>query len=721
MIRRVIKRNKGNFNKSLAKTMVICFAILNLSSGVTSYSEELPYGYNNFGEGYYNDQRLEGSGTQEDPFIIYTAEDFNNIRNNPNSHYVLGSDINLSEIEDFNSIDNFSGVLDGGNYTVKNIYISNRDEEDLGIFKVIRQGGVVKNINIDSISIWGKQVAGGIAAKNEGLIENVSINGEVGTQNGCVGGIVSKNSGTIRNVSSKVIVLGFDSLAGIAFENAKGTIEDSIFDGDIQSENRNEIGAIAAINTDAESRIRNCYWDIEKTGVFQGVPNGGISKGTVGIKYDKYIQVSKSEPQKKYITLVGSEEDTRATNLQLSTNDDYLIRELSLENNNINWLYRFKPYMVGEAQVNYKISVGSNTLEGAINVEIKDGRIYDEIVYFPDINLKKAINRGLKQQENDEISRYKLGKLKSLYASSKEISNLEGIQYCIGLNRLDLQDNKIKDISPVANLTQLTSLALNINEIEDISPVANLINLEHLGINRNKVKDITPIKNLKNLKDLGISMNDISDITPLKGKEDLTVLHADSNKIKDISPLKDSKKLIYIYIDRNNIGDISVLRDFKNLRDVSAKDQVVTLENKKVKDSLYVYKPIKFFGENGTLTNISDNGQINGNKSITYRNLAGYGESEVSISFEEQIPTLNQYRTSFFTGKVVQPITFTQEDLKVEDINKDGQVDITDLARMSTKYNLKSSHEDFNPELDINRDNIIDIFDLSRVAKKINK
>lgn len=720
MIRRTIEKNKGNFNKSLAKTMVICFAILNLSSGVTSYSEELPYGYNNFGEGYYNNQGREGTGTKEDPFIIYTAEDFDSIRDNPNAHYLLGDDINLSTIRGLKPIENFAGVLDGGGFSISNVYIDDNQNITASIFKDIKQSGVVKDVDIKNISIRSRDSAGGLAENNEGLIENVDIQGVVGSRNGTCGGVVVRNSGTIKNVLSRCKVFGMDNIGGIVFDNAKGIIEDSIFDGELYCQNGNRIGAIAVINNSWESQIKNCYWDVTTTGVFQGVANGSTAKGTIGIKYDKYVQVKKGEYQKQYITLIASDEDSRLIKGGMATNNNSVIRGLNSQKNNKRIEYTFNPNSVGEAQINYNIAVGSGTLKITIFIESKNENIEDETVYFPDANLKRAVNIALKQQVNDEISKYKLGKLESLNVVNQNISNLEGIQYCIGLKRLDLQDNKIKDISKLSNLTQLTALELNLNEIEDISPIANLTNLESFGINGNNVSDITPLQNLNKLEDLGLLMNNISDITPLKGKEKLTILYVSSNNIKDISPLKDSKELKYLYIDSNNISDISVLRDLKNLHYVSAQDQRITLENKNINGDLYIYKPIKFFGKNGVLTNISDNGQVDGNKSIKYRGLVGYGKGEFSISFEEEITTLKQNRTSSFTGKIIQPVTFTQEAIKKEDINKDGQVDIVDLARMSTKYNLKSVHEDFDPELDINKDNIIDIFDLSIVAKKID-
>jgi methionine-rich copper-binding protein CopC len=54
-----------------------------------------------------------------------------------------------------------------------------------------------------------------------------------------------------------------------------------------------------------------------------------------------------------------------------------------------------------------------------------------------------------------------------------------------------------------------------------------------------------------------------------------------------------------------------------------------------------------------------------------------------------------------------------------EDIDKNGIVDIKDIAAMAIKYRLQSTDAGWISEYDLNADNIIDIFDLVMVSKKI--
>ena len=49
------------------------------------------------------------------------------------------------------------------------------------------------------------------------------------------------------------------------------------------------------------------------------------------------------------------------------------------------------------------------------------------------------------------------------------------------LTRLELKNNQISDIKPLASLTKLTTLVLKENHISDIKPLASLTNLDYSG------------------------------------------------------------------------------------------------------------------------------------------------------------------------------------------------------------------------------------------------
>ena len=118
---------------------------------------------------------------------------------------------------------------------------------------------------------------------------------------------------------------------------------------------------------------------------------------------------------------------------------------------------------------------------------------------------------------------------------------------------LDLWNNQIKDVTPLASLTNLTLLFLDRNQIEDITPLANLTNLTELWIEQNQIKDVTSLANLTNLRWLGLSENQIEDVTPLASLTNLETLWLWSNQIQDVTSLASLNQLMYLNLRDNEI------------------------------------------------------------------------------------------------------------------------------------------------------------------------
>ena len=86
-----------------------------------------------------------------------------------------------------------------------------------------------------------------------------------------------------------------------------------------------------------------------------------------------------------------------------------------------------------------------------------------------------------------------------------------------GETRLYLHSSQIRDLTPLADSTQLTLLSLYDNELTDLTPLAGLTELTELQLYGNQIKDLTSLAELKNLEKLFLSKNQIFDVTPLKG------------------------------------------------------------------------------------------------------------------------------------------------------------------------------------------------------------
>lgn len=109
----------------------------------------------------------EGNGTENSPFLIYSIEEFNMIKNYPESVYRLMNDI------DFNNIDTkpvcgennpFKGVFYGDGHAILNLRISSPESTNVGLFGVT-EDGIIENLCIYNVSIEGGANTGAFAGK----------------------------------------------------------------------------------------------------------------------------------------------------------------------------------------------------------------------------------------------------------------------------------------------------------------------------------------------------------------------------------------------------------------------------------------------------------------------------------------------------------------------------------------------------------------------------
>ena len=80
------------------------------------------------------------------------------------------------------------------------------------------------------------------------------------------------------------------------------------------------------------------------------------------------------------------------------------------------------------------------------------------------------------------------------------------------LTNLEIEDNAITDLTPLAGLTNLTNLELSFNTVSDLTPLAGLTNLTNLEIEDNAITDLTPLAGLTNLITLELGDNEISEL-----------------------------------------------------------------------------------------------------------------------------------------------------------------------------------------------------------------
>ena len=144
------------------------------------------------------------------------------------------------------------------------------------------------------------------------------------------------------------------------------------------------------------------------------------------------------------------------------------------------------------------------------------------------------------------------------------------------LTKLNLYDNSISNISPLAGLTSLTWLSLGYNSVTDISPLKNMTALTTLDLLDNSVTDISPLKNMTALTWLRLRENSISDISALKNMTALTILELSDNSVSDISALKNMTALTWLNLSSNSISDISALKKMTALTELNLHDNSIS-------------------------------------------------------------------------------------------------------------------------------------------------
>ena len=193
-------------------------------------------------------------------------------------------------------------------------------------------------------------------------------------------------------------------------------------------------------------------------------------------------------------------------------------------------------------------------------------RLPGAAVHIPDPNLRAAIAEALGKSPNAPITVEEMERLGRLDARNRGIQDLTGLQFAINLrSTLDLRDNQISDISPIAGLINLRELEINRNTISDISPVRGLTNLTLLTLKDNQISDISPIAGLINLQRLYLDDNLISDISPIAGLVELHRISLNRNPVSDMSPLSGLKNLNHLSMNDTFISDISLVRSLPSL------------------------------------------------------------------------------------------------------------------------------------------------------------
>lgn len=186
--------------------------------------------------------------------------------------------------------------------------------------------------------------------------------------------------------------------------------------------------------------------------------------------------------------------------------------------------------------------------------------------------------------------------LRRLTAANCRLQDATALAGITSLEALDLSGNSLTDLSFLTDAHRLQQLYLRGTSLESVSGIEKVSpTLTVLDISQNNVADLSPLAGLSQLTMLDLSDNPISDFSAVAGFEKLGVLYANSLSLSSASAFSSLPHLQSLQLSGNAITDLSSLLSLDSLKDVdvtgnpldftaenSAADAIAVLEGKGV-------------------------------------------------------------------------------------------------------------------------------------------
>jgi len=190
---------------------------------------------------------------------------------------------------------------------------------------------------------------------------------------------------------------------------------------------------------------------------------------------------------------------------------------------------------------------------------------------FPDAALEQVLIGAAnpKHAPTNKFWDVDVPNITSVSGTFKGITNLTGSDVLTDLSVVNLGNNAISDLGPIAGLTKLTIVNFINNDITEVAPLAGLTNVTKILMFMNQISDLTPFSGLTDLADLWIGDNEIEDLTPLSSLTQLTRLELYDNQISNLTALSGMTNLTDLRISGNEIEDLPPLAPLTQLTSLS--------------------------------------------------------------------------------------------------------------------------------------------------------
>jgi hypothetical protein len=202
-----------------------------------------------------------------------------------------------------------NGTFDGQGYEIRGLFINRTNENDVGLFGVVDEGGIIKDISAVDVIVVGEYYVGRLVGRNRGTVSNSHSSGNVDGYQG-VGGLVGINDqGTVSDSHCTGSVTGGRYVGGLAGINYRGTVSNSYSTGNVSGDG--DVGGLVGVND--QGTVSNSYYNYDEV-----IINGGnvITLGALSdddfdqwLAHDKFLDVNERLPQEDGYHVVRSVTD----------------------------------------------------------------------------------------------------------------------------------------------------------------------------------------------------------------------------------------------------------------------------------------------------------------------------------------------------------------------------------------------------------------------------
>ncbi len=195
---------------------------------------------------------------------------------------------------------------------------------------------------------------------------------------------------------------------------------------------------------------------------------------------------------------------------------------------------------------------------------------------FPDKALESAVRKEVfaKRYNTEPITAEDVKRISQVKGAGLEIKDLTGLEHCVSVQEIVLDDNQIVDLGPLRELKLLQSVSLSNNKIESIEPLKELERIQYLKLSGNAIVDIGSLDKLTNMRSLYLSNNKIENIESLKGMTKAWSLYLDGNPVKSLQPIGEMRMVDTLDLSNCGVEDLSFLKPLK-LRSLKLVDNKV--------------------------------------------------------------------------------------------------------------------------------------------------